>query len=68
MKKTSTGLSENVAGLLCYVLGWISGLVFVLIEQENKFVRFHAVQSIVTFGGITVISIALSILGLITFI
>jgi len=68
MDKTSTGLTENIAGLLCYVLGWISGLVFVLIEQENKFVRFHAVQSIVTFGGITIISIALSILSLIPFL
>jgi len=68
MDKTSTGLSENVAGLLCYVLGWISGLVFLLIEQENKFVRFHAVQSIVTFGSITVVSIALSIIGLIPYL
>ena len=68
MQKTSTGLAENVAGLLCYVLGWISGIVFLIIEPENRFVRFHAMQSIVTFGGITVISIALSILGLIPFI
>jgi len=68
MEKTSTGLDENVAGLLCYVLGWISGIVFILIEQENKFVRFHAVQSIVTFGSITIVSIALSILGLIPFL
>lgn len=67
MEKTSTGLEANVAGLLCYVLGWISGLVFILIEKENKFVRFHAMQSIVTFGAITVVSIALSILGLIPF-
>jgi uncharacterized membrane protein len=65
MDETSIGLTENVAGLLCYVLGWISGLILLLIEQENKFVRFHAVQSIVTFGGITIISIALSILGII---
>jgi uncharacterized membrane protein len=50
MAKTSTGLDENVAGLLCYVLGWISGLVFFLIEKENKFVRFHALQSIIVFG------------------
>ncbi len=64
MGKTSLGLTENVAGLLCYVLGWVSGLVFLLLEPDNKFVRFHAVQSIVTFGGITIISIALSILGL----
>ncbi len=68
MEKTSTGLDENVAGLLCYVLGWVSGIVFLVIEPENKFVRFNAMQSIVTFGSITVISIVLSILGLIPFI
>ena len=55
MEKTSTGLEENVAGLLCYVLGWISGLVFFLIEQENKFVRFHALQSIIVFGAFSVV-------------
>ncbi|MFC2056709.1 DUF4870 domain-containing protein [Chloroflexota bacterium] len=60
MEKTSTGLSENVAGLLCYVLGWISGVVFILIEPENKFVRFHAIQSIMVFG---VLSVAGFILG-----
>ena len=65
MEKTSTGLAENVAGLLCYVLGWISGLVFILIEKENKFVRFHAMQSIIVFGAVT---IAGWILGLIPFI
>ena len=65
MEKTSTGLTENVAGLLCYVLWWVSGIIFLLIEKENKFVRFHAIQSIVTFGGITVVSIALSILAVI---
>ena len=64
MKKTSTGLTENVAGLLCYVAGWASGLVFILIEKENKFVRFHAMQSIVAFGAIAVLLIILNILGL----
>ena len=59
MEKSSTGLDENVAGLLCYVLGWVSGLVFFLLEQENKFVRFHAIQSILVFGVITVASIVL---------
>jgi uncharacterized membrane protein len=68
MEKTSTGLEANVAGLLCYVLGWVSGLVFILIEKENKFVRFHAVQSIVVFGSITVVSIILSILAVIPWI
>ena len=68
MEKTSTGLSENVAGLLCYVLGWISGIVFLLLEKENKFVRFHAIQSICVFGVITVVDIILGwipVLGLI---
>jgi uncharacterized membrane protein len=57
--KTSTGLQANVAGLLCYVLGWITGLVFFLIEKENKFVRFHALQSMIVFGGLFVLSIAI---------
>jgi uncharacterized membrane protein len=57
VEKTSIGLNENVAGLLCYVLGWVTGIVFLLIEQENKFVRFHALQSIIVFGAITVIQI-----------
>jgi uncharacterized membrane protein len=60
MEKSSTGLDENVAGLLCYVLGWVSGLVFVLIEQESKFVRYHAMQSIYVFGAINVAGIVLS--------
>jgi len=60
MEKSSTGLDENVAGLLCYVLGWVSGLVFFLLETENKFVRFHAIQSILVFG---VLNIALIVLG-----
>ncbi len=68
MEKTSTGLQENVAGLLCYVLGWVTGLIFILIEKENKFVRFHAMQSIVAFGTITVISIILSIFAIIPYI
>jgi uncharacterized membrane protein len=45
-EKTSTGMKPNVAGLLCYLFGWISGLIFLLIEKESKFVRFHAIQSI----------------------
>jgi len=59
MEKTSIGLDENVAGLLCYVLGWISGLVFFLLETENKFVRFHAIQAIIVFGALTVAGIIL---------
>jgi uncharacterized membrane protein len=60
-KKSSTGLDENIAGPLCYVLGWITGLIFFLVEKESKFVKFHAMQSIVASGALTLISIAVSI-------
>jgi len=53
--KTSTGIQPNVAALLSYVLGVITGIIFFIIEKENKFVRFHALQSIITFGGLFVI-------------
>lgn len=58
-EKSSTGLEANVAGLLCYLLGWITGIIFLIIEKESKFVRFHAVQSILTFGGLTVLPLFL---------
>ena len=57
--KTSTGMNQNVAGLLCYLAGWITGLIFFLIEKENRFVRFHAMQSIITFGSLTVLFMVL---------
>jgi len=57
---STTGLEPNIAGLLCYLGGWITGIVFLVIEQKNKFVRFHALQSIVTFGALTVAGALLS--------
>ena len=59
MEKSSTGLEANIAGLLCYVLWWASGLVFFLIEKESNFVRFHAIQSVYVFGALTVAGIVL---------
>lgn len=61
MSKTSTGLDKNVASGLCYLLGWLSGLIFLLVEKEDKEVRFHAMQSIIVFGGINLVNIAFSI-------
>jgi uncharacterized membrane protein len=55
------GMAENVAGLLCYSLAWITGIIFLLIDKR-PFVRFHAAQSIVVFGGLHVIAIAFSII------
>ncbi len=56
MTKTSMGLDENIAGLLCYVIGWITGIVFLILEKEDQFVRFHALQSILTFLPLSVIA------------
>jgi uncharacterized membrane protein len=56
------GLQENVAGLLCYVLGWVTGLIFLLIDKR-PWVKFHAAQSIVVFGGLTILRIALAFMG-----
>lgn len=65
--KSTTGLKSNLAGALCYVLGWITGLIFYLIEKEDKFVRFHALQSMIIFGAYTVVSIGLSIFAVIPY-
>jgi uncharacterized membrane protein len=57
--ESSTGLSANVAGLLCYVLGWITGIIFIVLEKKSTFVKFHAWQSIMTFGVLTVAQLVL---------
>jgi uncharacterized membrane protein len=66
MNKTSSGLDENVAGALAYALGWITGLGFLLTEPANKFVRFHALQSLIVFGGLSLawfIAMSIPLLG-----
>ncbi|MBV9677245.1 MAG: hypothetical protein JO185_12990 [Acidobacteriaceae bacterium] len=57
------GMSENVAGALCYLVGFITGIIFLVIApyNQNKFVRFHAFQSIFTHFGIILLSTLLSI-------
>jgi uncharacterized membrane protein len=56
---TTTGLEPNIAGLLCYLAGWITGIIFLVIEQ-NRFVRFHAIQSIIVFGALSIASAILT--------
>jgi len=53
--KSSLGIPPNVSGLLCYLAGWVTGLIFFLIEKENKFVRFHAMQAIILSVTFTVL-------------
>jgi len=53
--KTSIKLNENIVGILCYLGFWITGVIFLLIEKENKFVRFHALQSVILFMPLSII-------------
>ena len=63
--KSSTGLDENVAGFFCYLFGFVTGIIFLVAERKSSFVKFHAMQSTITFLSLFVIS---SILGLIPII
>lgn len=61
-KTAIDGLPFNTLGLLCYPLGWISGIILLFSKKEDSFVRFHAWQSIVTFGILTVPIVVLNLL------
>jgi len=63
-EKTSTGLDANLAAALSYLIGFVTGIIFLLVEKENRFVRFHAMQSTLLFAGIVAIDILLQIVPL----
>jgi uncharacterized membrane protein len=65
MSETNLGIDENIAGLIAYVFGFITGIVVLIIEKENQFVRFHAAQSTVLFGTLFILNI---VLGFIPFL
>ena len=52
---TSTGVDPRLSAVLCYTGWWVSGLIFLIIEQQHRGVRFHAAQSVVLFGGLSVL-------------
>jgi uncharacterized membrane protein len=62
-KSGGTGLETHVASTLAYLGGWVSGLILVLVETRDRVVRFHAMQSIVTFGTLHIIIVVLSSVG-----
>jgi len=62
---TSIGLNARTEALLSYVLGWFSGLIFFVIERKNRFVRFHAAQSFIFFGIVSVVYIVIRLLSII---
>lgn len=60
---TSLGLDERLERVLCYVFGWVSGLFFLFFERKNENVRRHAMQSVMVFGGISLVLVALGVFG-----
>jgi len=60
VQSADSGLSENVAAFLCYLAGWVTGIIFFLIDKR-PFVRFHAAQSMVVFGGLHILMIVLGV-------
>jgi uncharacterized membrane protein len=60
----TAGIDENVAGLLCYLFGWVSGLIFLLIDKRS-FVKFHAAQAIAFNVAIVGVWIAFVFVGFI---
>ncbi len=63
-EQSSTGLEENVAGFFCYLLGFVTGIIFLVVEKKSSFVKFHARQSTITF----LIILALSWIPVIGFV
>jgi uncharacterized membrane protein len=49
------GMKARTAGVLCYLFAWVGGLIFLLLERDNRFVRFHAAQSLLFFGTTSVL-------------
>jgi len=62
-ERTTLGIPPNLAAALAYLLAWVSGIIVLLIEKENRYVRFHAAQSVLVFGGLTVLGMLLPIAG-----
>jgi len=60
---TSTGWSARTEALASYALGWITGLIFFVIERKNRFVRFNAAQSVMFFGSVSVFYALVRLIG-----
>ena len=50
-ERTAMGMKARTAGWLSYLFGWVTGLIILLLERENRFARFHAMQSLIFFGA-----------------
>lgn len=62
---TSTGIPPRLAGVLTYLFGVITGIVFLVVERDSRFVRFHAMQSTMLFGGLLIVQAVLQVIPVI---
>ena len=60
---SSTGLDERLAGVLCYSVWWVTGALFLLLERQDRTIRFHAAQSLVLFGAVSALLVSLGALS-----
>jgi uncharacterized membrane protein len=67
-EKSSTGMDANLAALLSYLLGFITGIVFFILEKDSKYVKFHAMQSILVSVAIMIINFILGLIPILGWI
>ena len=65
-RTTVLGLNERVERVLAYSFGWVSGLLLLLIEtrstESSRNVRWHAAQSVLTFGTLSLLMLGVGML------
>jgi uncharacterized membrane protein len=64
-ERSATGLDSNLAGALSYVLGFITGAIFLIVEKDDEFVRFHAAQSVAVFAGLLAVNVGLTLVSIV---
>jgi uncharacterized membrane protein len=67
-ERTSTGFDANLAAALSYLVGFVTGIIFLVLEKENRFVRFHALQSTLLFLGLVLLNVVLNVVPLLGFL
>ncbi len=67
-EKTASGFQANMAAALSYLVGFLTGIIFLLVEKDNRFVRFHAMQSTIFFAGVVIVDVLLQVIPIIGFL
>lgn len=65
---TRMGIEPTAAGALAYLLGFVTGILFYIVEKDNPFVRFHALQSTILFGSLFILMMFFSLIPILGFL